>query len=168
MKKVILAIIFLIITMVFIFNFKHETKLNNTKFNVYLKSGSTYEKSDLNEFPKSGYILNETETTCDNGSIVTQNPISKAINISFSKSDKCNLYYDPESEQTLNKLHSLNNDITLKSSTPDFSKISPLPTEYQDGGISSSESSWSPPLNTSYMTYADSYTFNTSTGIGFD
>ena len=68
------------------------------------------------------------------------------------------------SRSTLNKLKSLNSSIKVKSVTPNFTNISPMPTLYRDDGIGNAEKSWTPPVNTSYITYGDSYTFNTLTG----
>ena len=55
MAKKILLVFILMIGLFFCINHK-EFKTNNTKFNIYLKNGNTYEKSNLNEFPKTGIV----------------------------------------------------------------------------------------------------------------
>lgn len=67
-------------------------------------------------------------------------------------------------QSTFTKLQSLNDDIKISSVTPNFANISPLPSRYQDDGITGSETSYTPVNNEYYLTYGDSYTFNEITG----
>ena len=67
-------------------------------------------------------------------------------------------------QSTFTKLQSLNSDIKINSVTPNFANISPMPSKYKDNGITGSETSWTPPVNTNYITYGDGYIFNETTG----
>ena len=67
-------------------------------------------------------------------------------------------------QNTFSKLQSLNHDYAIKTAIPNFANISPMPSRYRDDGIGNSESTYDIPVNTSYITYADSYTFNETTG----
>ena len=67
-------------------------------------------------------------------------------------------------QNTFSKLQSLNHDYAIKTATPNFANISPMPSKYRDDGMGNSESTYNLDTNTSYITYADNYTFNESTG----
>ena len=67
-------------------------------------------------------------------------------------------------QNTFSKLQILNHDYAIKTATPNFANISPMPSKYRDDGMGESESNYNIPVNTSYITYGDSYTFNESTG----
>ena len=65
---------------------------------------------------------------------------------------------------TFTKLQSLNNDLKINSVTPNYANISPMPSRFGDNGFTGAEKSWTPPVNTSYITYGDGYIFNETTG----
>ena len=93
-RKYILLIPLLITIMIYIFgNQKKEITTSKGVFNIYKEVDGEYQKQDTNTFPTTGYYLNTEESSCVNGSTVSQNS-DYSVNIAFNKSDKCNLYYD--------------------------------------------------------------------------
>ena len=68
----------------------------------------TYTASTDGKFPTDGYVLNVEKSNCRNGGVISQNPNTKKISLTASKTDACTLYFDkvitPTSVQTLAKL----------------------------------------------------------------
>ncbi|HIU11485.1 MAG TPA: hypothetical protein IAB65_02165 [Candidatus Onthocola stercorigallinarum] len=53
-----------------------------------------YEQSTSGLWPGSGYMFNETLSTCENGGILTWNEENRTVNLKSNLSDKCYLYFD--------------------------------------------------------------------------
>ncbi len=92
MKKFLFVIIIITCTCTFIPHQRIETKTKN--YNVYIKEGNTYVKSDTNEMPKTGYILNTTESSCTGGATISQDFNSREVSVTATKETKCNFYFD--------------------------------------------------------------------------
>ena len=131
-----------------------------------------YQKEDGGEYvsidtvPTSGYELNTTESYCKVGDEVDSSiPMSyedgKVYIGVVNKGTKCYLYFDelsgPPSYQTLTKLN-----LTVNEGTPDFSKIDPAVITYKEVIISETTSNYA--SNSTYVTYADTYDFDITTG----
>ena len=92
--KYIFLTIFLICSSIFIINNQNkEFTVTKGKFNIYLEENGDYVKSNSSSYPSEGYYLNTTISECENDSVLSQNN-DLSVNISFDKSDKCNLYFD--------------------------------------------------------------------------
>ncbi len=141
-------------------------KEENKTIAMYLENEEgTYTASTENTFPTDGYVLNVEKSSCRNGGTVTQDASTKKIRLTASKTDACTLYFDkvvvPISEQVLTKL-----GVTSKGVLASFTDIAPKPTQYQDNNFSGSQySNNMTDYKTRYITYASSYTFDTSTGL---
>ena len=118
MKKTCLVILLLIISVGLILP-KNTVKQTRKGYNVYLKSGDEYVKSDTNTFPKKGYVLNTSESSCENGGVLSQDPTTKEISVEVSKSDKCNLYFD---EHNVNIMEAFN-DASINNTTTDVIEL---------------------------------------------
>ena len=114
-KKISLIILLLVISVGILLPKKSVVNQTTKDFNIYLKSGDEYVKSNTNEFPKKGYVLNTTESSCVNGGVLSQDPTTKEISVEVSKSDKCNLYFD---EHNVNIIEAVN-DANIDNSTTD-------------------------------------------------
>ena len=53
-----------------------------------------YEKSTLSEFPRDGYIFNDSLSGCENGGILSWNEEKKKVVLKGNISDKCYAYFD--------------------------------------------------------------------------
>lgn len=93
-KRIMFLTLFLIVFSIFLIkNQNKEFTVTKGEFNIYKEVDGEYQKQDSNVFPTTGYYLNTEESNCDNNSRVSQNSDS-SINLSFTKSDKCDLYFD--------------------------------------------------------------------------
>ena len=138
-----------------------ELTKQGTQIAMYIEDdGGNYQLSDANQFPTDGYELNIDKSSCKNGGALSQNDSTKKIKLNTSNSDSCTLYF--EKSYTMDNILSKLN-ITPNSNTPDFSLKAPQPESYTDTLFNNDEKSRTP-YKDDYYTYADSYTFNTSTG----
>ncbi len=75
----------------------NDIKLDPNTFAIMLETDvdtGEYEQSTSSRWPSSGYIYNENLSYCENGSTLTWNEETNAINLSTGIADKCYLYFD--------------------------------------------------------------------------
>ena len=128
----IMCIIVISITLILITN-KYSSKildsnLENTTDNLDNKApgmfaimlethagSGKYEQSTSGLWPGSGYMFNETLSTCENGGILTWNEENRTVNLKSNLSDRCYLYFDiVPPDVTINT----NNNGSYNPSTP--------------------------------------------------
>ncbi len=101
---------------IYVRNMAKTTNFNNKVMAVYLgdEEGNYKENSEI-IFPTDGYVLNTEKSICRNGGTITQNPNTKKISLTTSKTSACTLYFDkvvvPTSEQSLTKLGLTSNGV---------------------------------------------------------
>ncbi len=139
-------------------------KLNDKTIAMYIQNEEgTYIESSETQFPTDGYVLNVEKSSCRNGGTITQDASTKKIRLIASKTDTCLLYFDKHNPvaDALAKL-----GLTSRGTLTNFDEIAPKPTQYKDDGFIGSQNNYD---MTNYRrknyTYADSYTFDTNTGL---
>lgn len=107
----IMCIIVISITLIFITNKSSskvlDSNLENTTDNLDNKApgmfaimletergSGEYEQSTSGLWPGSGYMFNETLSSCENGGILTWNEENRTVNLKSNLSDRCYLYFD--------------------------------------------------------------------------
>ena len=58
------------------------------------RGSGEYEQSTSGLWPGSGYMFNETLSTCENGGTLTWNEENRTVNLKSNLSDRCYLYFD--------------------------------------------------------------------------
>ncbi len=122
----------------------------------------TYIESSETQFPTDGYVLNVEKSSCRNGGELSQNPNTKKISLTASKTDACTLYFD-----LLLPSFSIDDIKALsKGALTNLDELAPKPLEYQDNNFNGTQSNYDMTnKKLYYITYASSYTFDTSTGL---
>ena len=105
----IMCIIVISITLILITNKSSSKVLNNKLDNnnvenkvpgmfaimLETETGSgKYEQSTSGLWPGSGYMFNETLSSCENGGTLTWNEENRTVNLKSNLSDRCYLYFD--------------------------------------------------------------------------
>lgn len=75
----------------------NDIKLDPNTFAIMLETDAgtgEYEQSTSGRWPSSPYEYNENLSYCENGSTLTWNEETNAINLSTGIADKCYLYFD--------------------------------------------------------------------------
>ncbi len=105
----IMCVIVISITLILITNKSSSKVLNNNldnnnienkvpgMFAIMLETergSGKYEQSTSGLWPGSGYMFNETLSTCENGGTLTWNEENRTVNLKSNLSDKCYLYFD--------------------------------------------------------------------------
>ncbi len=54
----------------------------------------SYSKSQNNDWPSDGYIIDDTQTKCRNGGTITWNEKTRSINATINEDDKCSIYFN--------------------------------------------------------------------------
>ena len=91
--SVILISVILISYKILLKSEEREQNHNLIAMSVQNEEGE-YELKTTNEFPKEGYALNTEKSVCKNGGILTQNSVTKKINLVVSNKEECTLYFD--------------------------------------------------------------------------
>ena len=76
---------------------KSEEYVNDRTFSLMLETGyqtGEYQMSTENTWPGSGYMYNETLSSCENGSQLIWNEDTRTVTLKANISDKCYLYFD--------------------------------------------------------------------------
>ena len=76
---------------------KSEESINNKTFSLMLETSAgsgEYQISDNTTWPGSGYMYNETLSSCENGSTLIWNDETNTVTLKANISDKCYLYFD--------------------------------------------------------------------------
>ena len=55
-----------------------------------------YQILSSKEFPSDGYVLNLEKSTCKNGSILSQDDVSRKVKVKLAHADQCTLYFDKD------------------------------------------------------------------------
>ena len=98
---------------------KSEEYVNNKTFSLMLETSAgsgEYQVSNDTTWPGSGYMYNETLSSCENGSTLIWNDETNTVTLKANISDKCYLYFDivpPDVTLATN-----NTDNTFNPSTP--------------------------------------------------
>ena len=98
---------------------KSEEYVNNRTFSLMLETSAgsgEYQVSNDTTWPGSGYMYNETLSSCENGSTLIWNDETNTVTLKANISDKCYLYFDivpPDVTLATN-----NTDNTFNPSTP--------------------------------------------------
>ena len=168
MKKIALILIFFLTvgTIFFVFNKKNQIDKNNKNFNAYIEEDGSYVASTVSKISGKGYVLNTSLSSCTNGGTFAQNAQTGALSVTTTKESKCTFYVTRSADIAYNRLHTLNNNIVLKTSGFDARYISPETTELSDRGFYTDNEttvSISSANQSRYITYASSYTINNST-----
>ena len=99
---------------------KSEESANNKTFSMMLETGyqtGEYQMSTETTWPGSGYMYNETLSSCENGSTLIWNEKTRTVSLKANISDKCYLYFDaPEPPDVT--LATNNTDNAYNPSTP--------------------------------------------------
>ncbi len=93
---VLTIFIFSFITFVYYNNYdKNIEDVDMSMLSIMLEDESgEYVKSDVTDFPQSGYVLNDVESYCVFGSPITWDDINKTITVQSDGADNCYLYFD--------------------------------------------------------------------------
>ena len=76
---------------------KSEEYVNNRTFSLMLETSAgsgEYQVSNDTTWPGSGYMYNETLSSCENGSTLIWNDETNTVTLKANISDKCYLYFD--------------------------------------------------------------------------
>ncbi len=112
---------------------KEEKKLqerNRELIVMYIQNDSgEYTTSEAKTFPKEGYVLNLKKSACKNGSVLSQDSLTKKINLKVQSNDQCTLYFDKE----IPSLKEFYDNVTKKSTVPNFAN--PATTDETADGL---------------------------------
>ena len=151
-------------------NAYEETKKNvkNNFLTLMLETeenSGIYEKSTTSTWPGEDYVFNEELSRCENGGELSWDESTNTVKLLSNKSDACYVYFDifTETPRTFAQMIE-NEEITINTNEFDFSSQAPHPVSYKDSIYRSGTYEITSTNSSNYYTYADSYTFDTSTG----
>ena len=165
MKRVIglLSLFIILIIGIFILLPRKDIIKTETKnYKVYIEEDGDYVQYNDKKISGKGFVLDTGQSSCSNGATITQNATTGEISVSTTKQDSCNFYIKKASRIAYNKLHSLNNNITVKNNKPDMRFSAPYVNSVTDSGFDSTEQTTSiaSANQSQYITYSSSYTLN--------
>ena len=109
-----------------------EINTNQKNYKVYLQTKNGYELSNSKLFPKAGYVLNTTKSTCTGGGTLTQ---KENYSISFvGEAQNCTLYFDTTDVNTYTISFNAHGGSTPSSiSKEEGQEVGTLPTSTREG-----------------------------------
>ncbi len=117
----------------FYFKYQKEDKLQDSYHELiamYVQNeNGEYAASNAKAFPKEGYVLNLEKSTCKNGSTLSQDAVTKKINLKIQRNDQCSLYFDKE----VPSLKEYYDKVTKKTEIPNFAN--PATTDETADGL---------------------------------